>query len=123
MMIDFLEIRFKTKYPLTFYQRLTYPFFIIKILNSFSTPEAGKSDFLEKFVKPYLNDSSFRQYVSNKYIVFFRDDYIGVMNDKESEEYSLDNFKNAKYRNDPLVCFINKSFAHSENENNKFFLF
>ncbi len=60
------------RYPLTLYQKITYPVFIIKILD---TREFmfDKKDFIEEFVYHYINDAKYRKNAKGKYVYLVND--------------------------------------------------
>lgn len=71
---------FNNKYPLTLYQKLTYPIFILEILNL--NVRINKQAFIDTFVKSYIGDRKYRENVKGKYI-YFVDGEIVEIGEKE----------------------------------------
>ena len=96
------RMRWRSRYPLTLKQRITYPLFMIRMLNHFETPEESKKDIIEKFIIPFMNNEpGFRDKYYNDYMCFHENTYAGILNCDEKDLY-IDNYikdNNLKERN------------------------
>lgn len=80
-----MKERLTCDYNLSLYERMTYPYFCIVILNDRRIPLKARSEFLENFVKPYISDQDFRLKNMGWKPVIYEDIYLGCMEYDEIE--------------------------------------
>jgi len=79
-MNDRLNCKYKN---ISLYQKLTFPYFCIGILNCDKVTDKAKSDFVQKFVDRYMNEENFRFCLRGRRIVFLEDEFLGILDYEE----------------------------------------
>ena len=90
--LDNFRMRWRSFYPLTIWQRITFPLFAIRMLNHFETPTQSKPDIIEKFIVPYMNgDKQVIEKYNTGYMCFHRNEFVGIFSCNEEDLY-IDNY-------------------------------
>ena len=74
------------RYKISFFQKIRFPYFCIGILNSDKISDKAKSEFIEKFVIPYMYDEKMKWEIIYGQITFTTDHFFGSISYEEIYE-------------------------------------
>ena len=96
--------RLTCNFPLSFCNRIRYPYFCIIILNDKTISYNAKLEFIEKFVKPYMKDSEFVDNLTS--LCFYGDNYVGCLDDDERNQFIKNNNLSQDVNSDIIKTFF-----------------